>query len=287
MGRVLGPFSEKPISTLRISPIGLVEKLDNGWRLITHLSYPNQFCVNHLIVKDLCAVTYTSFGSVIDMIYELGKSGTIAKFDISQAFRLLIVNPAGFDLLGITFEGKFNIEKYLPMECAIYFSIFPKFSTFLHWLVQIKSGIDTLDHYLDYFIFAGETLTNDFEILMNTFLKISEKLGVPIAENKTVYPTTVLTFLGLEIDTVLMVVRITSCKLLKLKSYIFGYYPYIEEILTRRKVNYRFLESAAVLISFCTRAIPSDRALVGRFYDLVSSVKVKKNFLSNKNNTRG
>jgi hypothetical protein len=42
MGRVLGPFSEKPISTLRISPIGLVEKPDNGWRLITHLSYPNR-----------------------------------------------------------------------------------------------------------------------------------------------------------------------------------------------------------------------------------------------------
>ena len=78
MGRVLGPFSEKPISTLRISPIGLVEKPDNGWRLITHLSYPNQFSVNHLIDKDLCAVTYTSFDSVIDVISELGKSGTIA-----------------------------------------------------------------------------------------------------------------------------------------------------------------------------------------------------------------
>jgi hypothetical protein len=78
MGRVLGPFSENPISTLRISPIGLVEKPDNGWRLITHLSYPNQFSVNHFIDKDVCAVTYISFNSVIDMISELGKSGTIA-----------------------------------------------------------------------------------------------------------------------------------------------------------------------------------------------------------------
>jgi hypothetical protein len=78
MGRVLGPFSEKPISTLRISSIGLVEKPDNGWRLITHLSYPNQFSVNHFIDKDLCGVTYTSFDSVIDVISELVKSGTIA-----------------------------------------------------------------------------------------------------------------------------------------------------------------------------------------------------------------
>jgi hypothetical protein len=96
------------------------------------------------------------------------------------------------------------------MGCAIYFSLFQKFSTLLHWLVQIKCVIYTLDHYLDYFIFAGEAITNDFEIPMNTFLKISEELGVPIAENKTVHPTTVLTFWGLEIDTVLMVVRIPS-----------------------------------------------------------------------------
>jgi hypothetical protein len=39
-----------------------------------------------------------------------------------------------------------------------------------------------------------EALTNDFEIPMNTFLKKSEEIGVPIAEDKTVYLTTVLTF---------------------------------------------------------------------------------------------
>jgi hypothetical protein len=88
----------------------------------------------------------------------------------------------------------------------------------------------------------------------------------------------VLTFLGLEIDKILMVVRIPSCKLLKLKSYI-------EEILIRRKVKHRFVESAVGLISFCTRAIPSDRAFVRRFYDLLSSAEDKKTFLFNKNCT--
>jgi hypothetical protein len=84
----------------------------------------------------------------MDMISELRKSAKIAKLDISQAFRLLIVNPAEFDLLGIMFEGKFYIDKCLPMGCAISCPLFEKFSTFLHWLVQIKSGINTLDYYL-------------------------------------------------------------------------------------------------------------------------------------------
>jgi hypothetical protein len=43
-------------------------------------------------------------------------------------------------------------------------------------------------------------------------------LGVPIAENKTVWPTTLLTFLGLDIDTVLMVVKIPADKLCKHKA---------------------------------------------------------------------
>jgi hypothetical protein len=126
MGRVLSPFSEKPISTLRILPIGPVEKPDNGWRLKTHI----QINVNNFIDKDLCAVKYISLDSVIDMISELGKSGTIAKLDISQAFRLLIVNPADFDLLGIMFEGKFDIDKCLPMGCAISCSFFRNFQRF-------------------------------------------------------------------------------------------------------------------------------------------------------------
>jgi hypothetical protein len=35
LGRILGPFKNMPISTLQISPIGLVPKPDGNWRLIT------------------------------------------------------------------------------------------------------------------------------------------------------------------------------------------------------------------------------------------------------------
>ncbi|CAC5382730.1 unnamed protein product [Mytilus coruscus] len=110
LGRMLGPFTEKPISTLRISPIGLVQKPDNGWCLITHLSYPNLYSVNDFIDEDFCKVKYTYFDSVLEMISNLGRSALIAKLDISPAFRLLIINPADFDLLGIMFDGKYYIE---------------------------------------------------------------------------------------------------------------------------------------------------------------------------------
>jgi len=271
LGRILGPFDKKPISTLRISSIGLVEKPDNGWRLITHLSSPNQFSVNDFIDPALCKVKYTSFDKVVNMISELGESARIAKSDISQAFRLLIVNPADFDLLGIKINDKYYIDKCLPMGCSISCSLFEKFATFLQWVVQTKCGLNTLDHYLDDFLFAGSALSNDCSVLMSTFFEVSNEIGVPIAKDKTIGPTTVLTFLGLEINTVLMVVRIPAIKLEKLKLEILN-------LLKMKKIKLRNFESLIGQMSFCARAIPSARAFLRRFYDLLSVIKIKKPF---------
>ena len=51
---------------------------------------------------------------------------------------------------------------------------------------------------------------------MNTFNSICYELGGPFSEGKSVGPTTCLTFLGLEIDTIEMLVRIPHPKLLDL-----------------------------------------------------------------------
>ena len=71
------------------------------------------------------------------------------------------------------------------MGCAISCNIFEKFATFLHWLVTFKSGLNTLDHYLDDFIFACKRGSEHCQQLMHTFINISEELGVPLSEEKT------------------------------------------------------------------------------------------------------
>ena len=40
LGRIGGPYREPPISNSRLNAVGLVEKSDSSWRLITHLSHP-------------------------------------------------------------------------------------------------------------------------------------------------------------------------------------------------------------------------------------------------------
>ena len=79
LGSVIGPFKEKPISTVRISPIGLVEKSDGCWHLINHLSFPEGGGVNDLIDEKLCQVKYASLDIVLGMISALGKGAELGK----------------------------------------------------------------------------------------------------------------------------------------------------------------------------------------------------------------
>jgi len=160
--------------------------------------------------EHFCTVSYSSFDKAIDMISFLGHWAQLGKIDIRQVFSLLIVNPANFDLLGIMFDGNYYVDKCLPMDCFISCDLFEKFVTLLHWVIEHKSGISTLDHYLDDVLFARAALSNDCKILMDTFHSVSHDLDMHFAENKTEGPTTHWTYLGLNIGTVAMKFKISA-----------------------------------------------------------------------------
>ena len=217
-GRILGPFSKLPISTLRISPIGVIPKSDGGWRLITDLSYPEGNSVNTYISSELSRVNYTSLDSILDKIHDLGTRAHLAKMDIKSAFRLLVINPADFDLMGIKFGDSYYIDKCLPMGCSLSYKLFETFSTFLQWEVERRSGSNLVDHYLDDFIFMGAEESNNCARMMSTFKEVCLDIGVAIADKKTMGPCTTWPFLGFLIDTEFMRILIPLEKLEKLRN---------------------------------------------------------------------
>ncbi|MCG8046806.1 MAG: hypothetical protein JAY66_14190 [Candidatus Thiodiazotropha taylori] len=194
--RVAGPFPERPIEMLRISPIGLVPKKTPGeFRLIHHLSYPHGFSVNDFIDPRLTSVQYTSFDEAVFMLQELGPNCKLCKMDLKNAFRLLPVNPNDFQLLGFKFNDQFYFDKSLPFGCAISCHCFEKFATFLEFAVKRRMDSGKLLHYLDDFL-GGDTSHTACERLMQVFRNFMAELNVPLAEEKTEGPTEVLCFFG-------------------------------------------------------------------------------------------
>ena len=272
LGRLFGPLPFKPISTLRTSPIGVVPKSDGSWRLITHLSYPPGASVNDFVDPERCSVQYTSFDQAIDMVASLGPGALIAKSDIQSAFRLLPIRRADFDLLGYKFRGFYYIDKCMPLGAAISCSTFETFASFIEWLVRFLSGQSSVEHYLDDFLFGGSKGTDTCQILLCTFEELCVDLGVPVAKHKTVGPCTLLSFLGLDIDTLNGLVKIPEDKLLGLRALLVT-------TLKMKKITLKGLQSLAGALSFVSRAIPSARAFNRRFFDAMSAARKPHHFI--------
>lgn len=95
---------------------------------------------------------------------------------------------------------------------------------------------------------------------MDCFKALCDDLGVPIAEDKTLGPSCTMVFLGLEIDTVKMSIRIPIDKLIEVKEKL-------EFVLRKKSVMLKDLQSLVGSLNFCARAIPSVRAFNRRFCD--------------------
>jgi len=260
-GRMAGPFNLPPLSNLRISPVGLDPKADGSFRLITHLSYPKSdtSSVSANIMDSFKTVKYASFDRVVDMVFDLGTGALMAKRDIKSAFRLLPIHPDDFNLLGVQIEGRIFVNKSLPLGCSCAPFLFECFSTFIHWSVKQASKIDNLDHYLDDFILCGKKGTNDCQKLIMHFNAICSELGVPINERKSEGPTTVMTFLGLVIDSDRMLICIPTPKTIELRALLTKYLDVKKNSLLK--------------LCFFGRAIRTSRAFTRRFYDAMAGVK--------------
>ena len=118
LGRIAGPFSEKPLSSLRLSPLGLIPKKAPGeFRLIHHLSFPYGTSVNSHIPTEASSVRYASIDDAIRIIRRTGRGCALAKTNVKNAFRLIPVNPNDYDLLSIFWQDHFYYDKCLPMGC--------------------------------------------------------------------------------------------------------------------------------------------------------------------------
>ena len=198
---IAGPFLKPPIEPLHCSPLGAVLKKDDAWCLILDLSSPHGYSVNECISKDEFSVTFSKFDDAVNLVRKLGKGARMAKLDVKHAFRIIPVDPQDWDLLGTFWNGYHFVELRLPFGCRSSVFIFNTFADALAWILHIKHAIANLVHYLDDFFTCGAANTDECARNIKRIIKVFENLGVPLAVDKLIDPVTVITYLGIEIDS--------------------------------------------------------------------------------------
>jgi hypothetical protein len=100
------------------------------------------------------------------------------------------------------------------MGCASSCKIFEALSTALQWIAIHKLGIAHISHILDDFLLLDQS-EQACASQLQIFLDMCNDIGIPMAMDKTFSPDTTMTFVGYEIDTIAMEVRLPAKKLCK------------------------------------------------------------------------
>ena len=269
LGRIAGPFRYPPFPTLQVSPMGLVPKKDGDFRLIQHLSYPENNSINDFIDKDHCSVQYSSVDEAACLINRHKTFARLSQCDVKAAFRLLPIAPHDFDLLGIKFQGEYYLNKMLPMGASISCALWEKFAKALHWIIQLKSGNDDILHYLDDFLFVESSQTSKVGNTLKLFQEVCNKIGIPLASDKTTLPTTLLMFLGIEFDTQNLIMRLPNEKLVKLSQKI-------RDTLDSSKITLKDMQSLLGLLNFACKVVAPGRTFCRRLIN--STIGVRKSY---------
>ncbi|XP_065177334.1 uncharacterized protein LOC135807904 [Sycon ciliatum] len=260
-GETAGPFAEPPYQLFQTSGLGLIPKSNGKFRLIHDLSSPTGRSVNDGISRESFSLEYDTVDSAISYIMKLGRGCYLTKVDIRNAFRLCPVAPSDWHLLGISWDGRYYFEKVLPFGLRSAPYIFDKFASALHWVLEDTCRLPHLIHYLDDFLNVSPPslpLAQHQKLLL---LDLFAYLQVPVAPEKVDGPSTVLTFLGLELDTMALEIRLPPSKLTKLSTTV-------SALVQSGRVQKRDLASVLGKLSFASRAVPAGRTFLRRLYDL-------------------
>ena len=190
----------------------------------------------------------------------------MAEVDLKAAFRMVPVRPEDWELLGIKWDSEYYIDTCLPFGLRSAPFLFNQVAEAVQWILQHNYGLERLIHYPDDYLLIRPPATPLCGKQLTTFLEVCQHLGVPVAHDKVEGPSTTMTFLGLEIDTIHQQLRLPLDKLAELKSEL-------NQWAERKKTTKRELLSIIGKLSFAAKAVPAGRLFLRRLISLSTSAK--------------
>ena len=121
------------------------------------------------------------------------------------------LHPSDWPHLGYKWLDQYFVDIRLPFGSRSSPFIFNQFAEALLWILIFVFGIPHIIHYLDDFFLSALSFDECKKDMATMKFAFSE-LGVPLASDKVIGPATVMTYLGIEIDSVSSTIRLPSEK---------------------------------------------------------------------------
>ena len=198
-----------------ISPLGILNKPDGGVRIIHDCSLPDGSAVNDFAGDP----PRQKFQTVDDAAKLVTPNCFMAKVDLKSAYRSVRISKRSQQVTGFKWifpDGKEYVlyDKKLPFGAKLAPNIFHRLSQAIKRMMSRKGF--TIIAYLDDFFLCEPSQSKCMHAL-NTLINLLCKLGFLISWSKVVGPCQQMTFLGVEIDSTKMELRLPDAKLSELK----------------------------------------------------------------------
>ena len=212
VGRKAGPFNQPPFLTYVGLPMSIVIKKCSDsvkYCIIHDLSWPPGDSVNDHTNPDLYHCIYASFNQAISLIKKQGVGTLMAKLDLADVFKHILVCPEDWPLLCSSWDTsildglisrQYYIDLFLPFGLCSSPAIFNQYANALEFAMWVN-GISNLLHYLDDYFTAGLTGSGDCQHNITTMVKVCREIGFVVNPSKVTAPSPVTCFLGINIDS--------------------------------------------------------------------------------------
>ena len=154
---------------------------------------------------DSILLTLPTIDNIAQKAKQNGKGSLLYKIDLSRAFRHVKLDPKNYNLLGLFLDEIYH-DSCLPFGFKYGSGIFQRMSDAVRYFMS-KSG-HLVMNYIDHII--GHSISSQATESFKTLHKLFSLLGFDISTKKT--PSTRVTCLGVELNTIDFTVSITEAK---------------------------------------------------------------------------
>lgn len=247
-----------------VSPLGAIPKADGGIRLIHDCSRPQSFSVNsYALVEEKF-----HFQSVDDAADMIRRGAYMAKVDLKSAYRSVGISKHSQQVTGLKWcidgQTRYFVDTKLPFGAKMAPGIFHRLSQAVK-RIMAKKGFQNIVAYLDDFFICEDSIERCAAALA-ALLQLLRDLGFMINWSKVVDPCQVITFLGIEIDSVNMQLRLSDAKMDSIKSELCSF-------AKRSRASKKQLQSLAGKLNWAAAVVRGGRVFLRRIFDKIASLK--------------
>ena len=266
-----GKLSVTHVKPKCVHALGAVPKSTGGFRPITDASRPEGLSINNHMSSTF---QHFKFSKIDDVCAVLRPSCYMAVTDISSAYRSVLVRPEDRTYQGLKWELD-GVETYMVDNCICFGTRAAPF-VFNRLTDSITRHMGrqgfTCFNYLDDFLLLGNSLEEctEAQLALHGLLR---RLGFYIAYKKVATPSRVQRYLGIELDSIDMKLRLPEDKLRRLEQELTFFQG-------RRQATRKQLQKLCGILSHCSSVVKGGRTFSHRVIGLLRGFPGSKRYIT-------